>query len=425
MNLGEISVGTSQLVQLRLLTDPENCQGHAHKKNERAWRRRDQNAPEITLGMSSIIGGDTKIEHEQRHPPCEKPSRRAAKRSTFCRRRGYRGSPSNQSLVGCRGAGKILQSSRREGREKCERGCGALETAPYGWGRPWRVVLLFVSLTGALAVIPGFALAQDQNGQTPAPPQENPQSQESPKPEKAPEEGKKEEKKDETANPAQAAADKTKAVTQQAAEATKKVGQAALIKARDWEGGWLTGVYVEEGQTMTPLTRKQRIEIYREQTLTTPGAYMKRMFAAGIDQARGVPYQWDDGWDGYVERFASREGQFIAANSLAALGNAALKYEPRYDQCTCSGFWPRAKHAIMRNFLTYDESEVHLRPQWALYGGSFGGGLLSTAWKPHPRNAFAEGSRAMLGQAGYGALLNFFIEFSRDMNRKIGAKQKR
>ena len=84
---------------------------------------------------------------------------------------------------------------------------------------------------------------------------------------------------------------------------------------------------------------------------------MKRMFAAGIDQARGVPYQWDDGWDGYVERFASREGQFIAANSLAALGNAALKYEPRYDQCTCSGFWPRAKHAIMRNFLTYDESE--------------------------------------------------------------------
>jgi hypothetical protein len=157
---------------------------------------------------------------------------------------------------------------------------------------------LFVSLTGALEVIPGFALAQDPNGQTPAPPQENPQSRESPKPEKAPEEGKKEEKKDETANPAQAAADKTKQVTQQAAEATKKVGQAALIKARDWESGWLTGVYVEEGQTMTPLTRKQRIEIYREQSLTTPGAYIKRMFAAGIDQARGVPYQWDDGLDG-------------------------------------------------------------------------------------------------------------------------------
>jgi hypothetical protein len=151
---------------------------------------------------------------------------------------------------------------------------------------------------------------------------------------------------------------------------------------------------------------------------------MKRMFAAGIDQARGVPSQWDDGWDGYVERFASREGQFIAANSLAALGNAKLKYEPRYDQCRCSGFWARTRHAIVRNFLTYNQSEEELRPQWALYGGSFGGGLISTAWKPHPRNAFAEGGRAMLGQAGYGVLLNIFIEFSTDINRKIGVRRR-
>jgi hypothetical protein len=107
------------------------------------------------------------------------------------------------------------------------------------------------------------------------------------------------------------------------------------------------------------------------------------------------------------------------------MGNVALKYEPRYDQCRCSGFWPRTRHAIMRNFLTYNESERQLRPQWALYGGSFGGGVLSTAWKPKPRNAFAEGSRAMAGQAGYGSLLNFFIEFSPEINRAIGTTTKR
>jgi hypothetical protein len=45
--------------------------------------------------------------------------------------------------------------------------------------------------------------------------------------------------------------------------------------------------------------------------------------------------------------------------------------------------------------------------------------MLSTAWKPRPRNAFAEGGRAMLGQAAYGSLLNFFIEFSTDINRTI------
>jgi hypothetical protein len=209
----------------------------------------------------------------------------------------------------------------------------------------------------------------------------------------------------------------------QAVDATRKMGEMAFVKARDWESGWLTGVFVGKGQTMTPLTASQRREVYLQQTLTTPGAYMKRMFGAGIDQARGVPSQWDDGWDGYVERFASREGQFITANSLAALGNAKLRYEPRYDRCQCKGFWPRTKHAIVRNFITFNETEVEHRPQLALFGGAFGGGLVSTAWKPHPRNAFAEGGRAMLGQAGYGSLLNFFIEFAGEINRKMGAKK--
>jgi hypothetical protein len=229
-------------------------------------------------------------------------------------------------------------------------------------------------------------------------------------------------KKDNSSSPTEAAAEKTKQVTLEAAGVTRKAGEMALVKARDWESGWLTGVYVGKDQAMVPLSGRQRGEYYLRQTLTTPGAYLKRMFAAGIDQARGVPSQWDDGWGGYAERFASREGQFISANSLAALGNAALKYEPRYDKCRCSGFWPRTRHAVLRNFLTYNHSEQELHPQLALYGGAFGGGLISTAWKPHPRNAFAEGGRAMLGQAGYGGLLNFFIEFSKDINEKIGAK---
>jgi len=211
-------------------------------------------------------------------------------------------------------------------------------------------------------------------------------------------------------------------VVKEAADATKKMGELAMVKARTWENSWLTGVFVRQGETMTPLTGPQRRELYLQQTLITPGAYMKRMFSAGIDQARGVPSEWDDGWGGYMERFASREGQFIAANSLAALGNAALKYEPRYDRCQCKGFWPRTKHALVRNFVTFNETEVERRPQLALYGGAFAAGLISTSWKPGPRNAFAEGGRGMLGQAEFGSLLNFFIEFAGEINRKIGAK---
>ena len=197
-----------------------------------------------------------------------------------------------------------------------------------------------------------------------------------------------------------------------------------LLRARDWESGWIAGEYVGRNRTLVTPAREEREVIYLRQTFVTPEAYMKRMFAAAIDQVRGTPRQWDDGWGGYAERWGSREGQFIAANTLAALGNAKLGYEVRYDQCKCQGLWPRTRHAIVRNFLTYDRSEERRHPQWALYGGAFGGGMISTAWKPSPKNAFANGGWAALGQAGWGTALNFVTEFSREINRKQGVKQK-
>jgi len=214
------------------------------------------------------------------------------------------------------------------------------------------------------------------------------------------------------ANPAQAVADKTKAVAQQ-----------SLVDLRDWEEGWFTGTYVPKNRTPKPLTREERKRIYLIETLTRPGDYLKRAFAASIDQARGSPYQWGGGVGGYADRFASREGQFISSNSLAALANAKLGFDPRYDQCKCSGFWPRARHAIWRNFVTYDSTEQHLRPQLGLYAGAFGGGMISAAWKPAPRNALTEGTRAALEQGGYGALLNLFVEFAGDINKKLGSKR--
>lgn len=263
-----------------------------------------------------------------------------------------------------------------------------------------------------LLMIYGNMLAQDQPSSTPAPQTEN-------SPQNQPKEA---DKTKGTANSSEAAP-KNKDLAIEAAEATEKLGEETLIKVRDWESGWLTGPYVGRNRQLVALTALQRRRIYLEQTLTTPSSYFKRMFSAGMDQLRDSPTQWGEGWGAYGERFASREGQFIAANSLAAVGNAALGYEPRYDQCRCSGFWPRTRHAIVRNFLTYDRSEQELRAQWALYGGAFGGGVIATLWKPHPRNALVNGGFGMLGQAGYGALLNFFTEFAGDINRKLGAKR--
>ena len=121
----------------------------------------------------------------------------------------------------------------------------------------------------------------------------------------------------ESATPAQQVEDKTK----QAVDLTKDVAKGGLLKARDWESSRIAGIYVGKNRRLVTLSREQREQIYWKQTLATPEAYVKRMFGAVIDQARGVP-DWQGGIGGYGERWASREGQFITANTFAALGNA-------------------------------------------------------------------------------------------------------
>ncbi len=396
------------------MADPKDAiRHHAHQKDEKSRRQHDECVPEIVLGVNRFASRDAQIEYEKRHGNGEDTVAEGGEAShTFSSNMVVERMHQREFSVS-RGAGKSCTAPKTRQERGRVRG---VEKARYALRGTCSMVLLFA----CFLVIASVAAAQDEPNVPSAPQPAN-----SPPAQSAPTNKPQDEKKDEGSNPAQAAAQKTKAITVQAAAATKNLGTAALVKARDWESGWLTGVYVEDGRPLEPVTPQQRREIYMEQTLATPGAYLKRMFAAGIDQARGAPPQWDDGWGGYAERFASREGQFITANTLAYLGNAKLKYEPRYDQCRCSGFWPRTRHAIMRNFLTYNQSEQELRPQWGLYGGAFGGGLVSSTWKPHPRNALADGGWAVLGQAGYGSLLNIFVEFSTDINRKIGAKRKR
>lgn len=232
------------------------------------------------------------------------------------------------------------------------------------------------------------------------------------------------EKQSEKPSAGQSAGQKVKDLPSEAEKGTEKLGEVTLVKVRDWEINWLTGPYAGRQRPLVPLTNRQRQRIYLEQTFTTPSTYVKRMIVAGADQWREAPLQWGDGWGAYGKRFASREGQFITANTLTSLTNAALHYEPMYDQCECSGFWPRTRHAILRNFLTYNSTEHELRPQWALYGGAFAGGVISATWRPSNYSVWTDGAFAMLGQAGYGSLLNFFIEFAGDINRKLGGRRK-
>lgn len=185
---------------------------------------------------------------------------------------------------------------------------------------------------------------------------------------------------------------------------------------------WLYGAYVPKEVPLKSLTNHQRFQLYLRQSFTTPGIYAKSALFSIGDQISDTPPEWQGGV-GFFQRFGSRQGQFVVQNSISALGNALLGYEPRYDRCQCSGWWGRTTHALLRNFVTYNESEKTMRPQIALYAGAFGAGVVASTWKPGNRDLVVEGYHSAITQVGFGMPANLIGEFAPEVKRMLRGKK--
>jgi hypothetical protein len=181
-------------------------------------------------------------------------------------------------------------------------------------------------------------------------------------------------------------------------------------KSEQIKVNWLYGAYVPKDVPLKSLNGHERVQLWVRASFTTYGIYAKTAIFSISDQIKNSPPAWGDGWSGYGKRFASRQGQFVIQNSFSALGNGLVGYEPRYDRCRCSGFWPRTGHAVARNFVTYDRTETKLRPQIPLYLGAFGAGVVAGTWTPN-HDLLTTGGRGALTQAGFGILANWVGEF--------------
>jgi hypothetical protein len=174
---------------------------------------------------------------------------------------------------------------------------------------------------------------------------------------------------------------------------------------------FIYGAYVPKDAPLVSLTGHQRANLFVLQTFTTPGIYVKTTFLALMNQAAGTPYEWGGGVEGFGRRAASSYARSSIQNVFSTAGNAVLHYEPRYDRCRCAGFGPRTKHALMRNFVTYNKTEKELRPQFALYGAAVGAGMLSSLWKPNGQ-LWTDGWQGVGTQIGLGMLSNWIAEFA-------------
>jgi hypothetical protein len=153
---------------------------------------------------------------------------------------------------------------------------------------------------------------------------------------------------------------------------------------------WIYGAFIPKDAPIVPLTGEERFKLYLRQTYTTPGIYVKTGFFAIHDQVKETQPGWGDGASGFAKRVGSLQAGNIIQNSLTSLGNAALGFEPRYDRCRCQGAWPRIRHAVVRNFITYGGADDKgIRPQIVSYAAAFGAGV-TQAWVGVVIDALAE-----------------------------------
>lgn len=185
---------------------------------------------------------------------------------------------------------------------------------------------------------------------------------------------------------------------------------------------WLYGSYVPKNVPLQTLGRQQRFKLYIRQTFTTPGIYIKTTLFATHDQLTDRNPEWGGGFSGFVKRFGDRQVQFIIQNSVTSLGNGLFGWEPRYDRCRCDRFWPRTRHAVIRNFATYNRSENSSRPQLMPYLGAFGASVVATTWQPGNPSWQIRGYQAVITQVFVGIGINWIGEFAPEIVRVIRRK---
>lgn len=182
---------------------------------------------------------------------------------------------------------------------------------------------------------------------------------------------------------------------------------------------WFYGSYVPKEVPLQPLTSDQRLDLYLRRTYTARGVYIKTTLFALRDQMQNAYPEWGDGINGFAKRLGTRQAEFIVQNSVISLGSGILGWEPRYERCRCTGFWPRTRHAILRNFVTYDRTERNLRPQLLPYLGAFAGSVTVTAWEPGKPEWQIKGYQAALTQAPVGVGANWIGEFAPEIGRVL------
>jgi hypothetical protein len=155
-----------------------------------------------------------------------------------------------------------------------------------------------------------------------------------------------------------------------------------------------------------------------------PQGVAERLLVSSIDQMRGEPYEWGGGTRGFAMRFGTRMSHLAIRNSISLGVDLAFRIDPRYDQCLCSGFKARSRHALRRVLMSRTDAGGEI-PAIDNFAGAYITPAIYYNWYPDRLNTT---NQRLLGgtlHLGWRAVGNMIREFWPEMRSHVPRRRNR
>ncbi len=173
------------------------------------------------------------------------------------------------------------------------------------------------------------------------------------------------------------------------------------------------GTGVIASQSYLTYTRPTQTATFHNYLFDAFGPYPIAVAAVtgGIDQFDHSPPEWNGGAAGYGKRFGSDLGIEAVSTTTRYALSEALKQDPLYYRCECSGVFPRVGHAVIATFTARTGEGGHRVFSLPALVGPYAGSFVAIyAWYPDrygAKDAFRIGNYSLLEYMGGNIALEF------------------
>ena len=160
-------------------------------------------------------------------------------------------------------------------------------------------------------------------------------------------------------------------------------------------------------------THRERFDRYVKDTVG-PFRLARTAAAAGLDQWRDSPEEWEQGMKGYGKRFASSFGRSAIQQTVTYGLDEALGVDSGFHRSGREGFGPRVKHAFLETITSRTKSGNRVLSAPKLAGVYTGAIVATETWYPE-RYSYKDGLRmgtgTLLTNFGINLVREFFINW--------------